>query len=88
MSDIRLQKNNTITADGRDLEETSPEKMAKKSLKRQFIKIHPLIGIFSSVDKSILRTERWTIFLAVVFVSLYVTGLFYNADYDEDEEKE
>ena len=61
--------------------------MAKKSLKRQFIKIHPLIGIFFSVDKSILRTERWTIFLAVVMISLYVTGLFYNGDFDEDEEK-
>ena len=82
-----MNKGTTITVEGVPLEETSPEKMSKKSLKRQFSKIHPLIGIFTSVDKSILRTERWTIFLAIVMVSLYVTGLFYNTDYDEEEEK-
>ena len=34
-----------------------------------------------------LRTERLTIFLCVIMVSIFATGMFYNTDEEDEDDK-
>ena len=57
---------------------------------------HKLFGVFvRRSGQKIMRSEQWTVFLCIVMLSIFVTGLFYNKDEteettetEEEEEKE
>ena len=50
------------------------------SLKRRFFQTFKIIGVFINGGEKILRSELWAIFLAIVMVGIFVTGLFYQDD--------
>lgn len=58
------------------------------SLKHRFFQRFKLIGVFINGGDTLLRSELWAIFLTIVMVSIFVTGLFYQDDTAEGEEEE
>ena len=55
-------------------------------MRRRFLQVHPLFGVFMRSDQRILRSERWTIFVTIVMTSIFVTGLFYDSSQDQSTE--
>ena len=50
--------------------------------------MHPILGVFKPIGNRILRSERWTVFLAVLMLTIFVTGLFYEDEEKSDEKDE
>ena len=48
---------------------------------------HPFFRIFVVGDPKMARTERLIIFLCVVMISIFTTGMFYNTDEEEEEDQ-
>ena len=49
---------------------------------------HPFFRIFVVGDPKMLRTERLIIFLCVIMITIFATGMFYKPDEEEEEEED
>ena len=59
----------------------------QKFFKSQYMATHPFFRIFVKGDPKMLRTERLTIFLCVIMISIFATGMFYNTDEEDEDDK-
>ena len=59
----------------------------QKIFKSQYMATHPFFRIFVKGDPKMLRTERLTIFLCVIMISIFACGMFYNTDEEDEDDK-
>ena len=59
----------------------------QKIFNSQYMATHPFLRIFVKGDPKMLRTERLTIFLCVIMISIFATGMFYNTDEEDEDDK-
>ena len=77
----------TIEQPKKDEDDPNKDVVPEISFKRRFFQTFKIIGVFINGGEKILRSELWAIFLCIVMVSIFVTGLFYQDDSADDEDE-